>query len=94
MFENRVLRRIFGQKRAEVVGGWTKLRNEELHNLYFSSSKIIMLKSKRSRWARIVEKRNAYCILVGKLEGKGLLGRLKVRWKNNIKMDLRYICVV
>jgi hypothetical protein len=51
MFENGVLRRIFEPKRDEVTGGWRKLHNEELHNLYSSPSIIIMLKSKRIRWA-------------------------------------------
>jgi hypothetical protein len=51
MFENRVLRRIFGPKRDEVTGGWRKLHNEELHNLYSSPSIIRMIKSRRMRWA-------------------------------------------
>jgi hypothetical protein len=50
-FENRVLRRIFWSKRDEVTGGWRKLHNEELHNLYSSRSIIIMIKSRRMRWA-------------------------------------------
>jgi hypothetical protein len=49
VFENRVLRRIFGPKRDEVIGGWRKLRNEELHNLYCSPSIIRMIKSRRMR---------------------------------------------
>jgi hypothetical protein len=64
VFENRVLKRIFGLKRDEVTGGWRKLNNEELHNLYSTPSIIIMIKSSRMRWsehvARIVKKRNAY----------------------------------
>jgi hypothetical protein len=51
VFENRVLRRIFGQKRDEVTGGWRKLRNEELRNLYSSPSIIRMIKLSRMRWA-------------------------------------------
>jgi hypothetical protein len=51
VFENRVLRRIFGPKRDEVAGGWKKLHNEELHNLYSSPSIIRMIKSRRMRWA-------------------------------------------
>jgi hypothetical protein len=74
VFETRVLRGIFGPKRDEVVGGWGKLHNEEFHNLYGSPSIIRMMKSGRMRWtghvARMREKRNAYRILVGKLEGK------------------------
>jgi hypothetical protein len=74
VFENRVLRRIFGPKRDEVIGGWRKLHNEELHNVYCSSSINRMIKSRRMKWARHVarmwEKRNVYKILVGKTEGK------------------------
>jgi hypothetical protein len=74
VIESRVLRRIFGPKRDEVTGGWRKLHNEELHNLYSSSSIIRMIKSRRMRWSghvgRMEEKRNAYRILVGKPEGK------------------------
>jgi hypothetical protein len=83
VFENRVLRRIFGPKRDEVTGGWRKLHNEELHNLYFSPSIIRMIKSRRMRWtrhiARIGVKRNTYRILVGNPEGKGPLGRPRRR---------------
>jgi hypothetical protein len=71
MFENRVPRRIFGPNRDEVIGGWRKLHNEELYNLYGLLSIIRMIKS-RIRWggyvAHMVEKRNAYRILVGKPE--------------------------
>jgi hypothetical protein len=73
VFENRVLRRIFGSKRDEVTGGWRTLYNEELHNLYSSPSIIRNIKSRRMRWAghvaRMEEKRNACRILVGKPEG-------------------------
>jgi hypothetical protein len=95
VFENRVLRRIFGPKRDEVIGGWRKPHNEELHILYFSSTIIRILKSRRMRWeghvARMGEKRNAYRILVGKPEGKRPLGRPRHKWEYNIKMDLRGI---
>jgi hypothetical protein len=88
-----VLRRIFGPKKGEVTGGWRKLHNEELHNLYSSPSIIRMIKSRRMRWAehvaRIWEMRNAYRILVGNLEGKIPLGRPRHRWVDNIKMDLK-----
>jgi hypothetical protein len=74
VFENRVLRRIFGPKRDEVTGEWRKLHNKELHDLYYSPSIIRIIKSRRMRWAghvaRMGEKRNAYGLLVGKLEGK------------------------
>jgi hypothetical protein len=78
-----------------VTGCWRKLHNEELHNLLSSPSKIRMIKSRRMRWAGLVarmgEKRNAYRILVGKVEGKRRLGRLGCRWVDNIRMDLREI---
>jgi hypothetical protein len=95
VFENRVLRRIFGPKRDEAIGGWRKLHNEELHNLYCSPSIIRMIKSRRMRWvghvARMGEKRTAYRILVGRPEGKTPLGRHRPRWEDNIEMDLREI---
>jgi hypothetical protein len=52
VFENRVLKRIFGPKKDEVTGGWRKLHNEELHSVYSSPSIIRMIKSRRMRWAR------------------------------------------
>jgi hypothetical protein len=70
VFENGVLRRIFRPQGEEMIGGWGKLHNEELHNLYCSRSIIRMMKSRRMRWAghvsRMGEKRNAYRILMGK----------------------------
>jgi hypothetical protein len=92
VFGNRVLSRIFGPKRDGVTGGWRKLHNEELHNLYSSPSKMRIIKSRRMRWAghvaRMGEKRNVYRLLVGKPEGKRPLGRSRSRWIDNIKMDL------
>jgi hypothetical protein len=92
VFENRVLRRIFGPKRDEVTGEWRKLLNEELRDLYSSPSKIRMIKSRKMRCTRHVaqmrEKRNVYRLLVGKPEGKRTLARLSCRWVDNIKMDL------
>jgi hypothetical protein len=74
VFENRVLRRIFGPKRDEVTGELRKLHNKELHDLYSLPSIIRIIKSQRMRWsghvARMGEKRNAYRLLVGKPEGK------------------------
>jgi hypothetical protein len=91
VFENRVLRRIFGPNRDGVTGGWRKMHNEELHNLYSSSSIIRNIKSRRMRWAghvaRMGEKRNVYRLLVEKPEGKRPLGRSRRRWIDNIKMD-------
>jgi hypothetical protein len=77
------------------MGGWRKLHNEELHNLYSSPSIIRMIKSRSMRRAehvaRIWEKRNAYRIFVGKREGKRPLRRPRRRWVDNINMDLREI---
>jgi hypothetical protein len=92
VFENRVLRRIFGPKRDEVTGKWRKLHNEELHDLYSSPGIIKMVKARRMRWAghvaRMGEKRNAYRLLVGKPERRRLLGRPRRRWLDNTRMDL------
>jgi hypothetical protein len=97
VFENRVLRRIFGPKRDGVKGGWRKLHNEELHNLYSSPRLIRIINSRRMRWAGLVarmgEKRNVYRLLVGKPEGKRPLGRPRRRWIDNIEMDLLEIGV-
>jgi hypothetical protein len=78
VFENRVLRRIFEPKRNEVIGGWRKLNNEELHNLYSSPHIIRMIKSRRMRWlghvAPVGDTGNAYSVLVGKPEGRRPIG--------------------
>ncbi|KAJ4433406.1 hypothetical protein ANN_15665 [Periplaneta americana] len=95
VFENKVLRNIFGAKRDEVTGEWRKLHNTELHTLHSSPDIIRNIKSRRLRWAGHVvsmgESRNAYRVLVGRPEGKRPLGRPKRRWENNIKMDLREV---
>jgi hypothetical protein len=95
VFENRVLRRIFGLKRDEVTGSWRKLHNEELHGLYSSPSIVRVNKARKMRWAGHVacmgEVRSAYNILVGRPEGRGPLGRPRRRWEDNIKMYLREI---
>jgi hypothetical protein len=83
MSDNRVLRRIFGPKREEMAGGWRRLHNEELHNLYASPRTIRVIKSRRMRWAGHIahtgEMRNTYNILAGKPEGKRTLGIPKCR---------------
>jgi hypothetical protein len=92
VFENRVLRRIFGPKREED-GSWRKLHNDELHNLYSLPNIVRVIKSRRTRWARHVarmgEGRGVYRVLVGRPKGKRLLGRPRHRWEDNIKLDLR-----
>jgi hypothetical protein len=84
VFENRVLRRIFGPKREEVAGGWRRLHNEELHNLYASLNIIRVIKSRRmvlaAQVALMGKTRNAYKFLVTEPEWKRPLGRLRRRW--------------
>ncbi|KAJ4452141.1 hypothetical protein ANN_03659 [Periplaneta americana] len=95
VFENKVLRKIFGSKRDEFTGEWRKLHNTELHALYSSPDIIRNIKSRRLRWAghlaRMGESRNACRVLVGRPEGKRPLGRPRCRWEDNIKMDLREV---
>jgi hypothetical protein len=90
VFENKVLRRIFGLKREEVTGEWRKLHNGDLHNLYSSPDIIRQIKSRGMWWAghvaRMGEGRKVYRVLVGKLEGKdhleeqGVDGRMGSKW--------------
>jgi hypothetical protein len=91
VFKNRALRTIVGPKRDEVTGEWKKLHNEELNDLYFSPIIIWVIKSRRMRWvghvARRGERRGVYRVLVWKPEGKRPLGRTRLKWKNNVKMD-------
>jgi hypothetical protein len=88
----KVLRRIFGQKRDEVKGEWKKLRNEELCDLYSSPNIIRIIRLRRMRLGRSCstngENGNACRVLVVKLEGKRPLGRPRHRWVNNVRMDL------
>ena len=95
VFENGVLRRIFGPKRDEVMGEWRKLHNEELKGLYSLPNIVRVIKSRRMRWAGHVacmgEGRGVYRVLVGKPEGKRPLGRPRSRWEDNIRMDLQEV---
>ena len=95
VFENRVLRRVFGPKRDEVTEEWRKLHKEELSVLYSLPNILRVVKSRRMRRAghvaRMGEGRGVYGVLVGKPEGKRPLGRPRRRWENNIKKDLQEV---
>jgi len=95
VFENRVLRRIFGPKRDEVTGEYRKLHNEELRNFYSVPNTVRVVKSRRMRWAGLVvrmgEGIGVHRVLVGKPEGKRPLGRPRRRWEDDIKMDLQEV---
>jgi len=92
VFENRVLREVFGPKMDEVTGKWRNPHNEELNDLCSLPNIVRVVKSRRMRWAGHVapmgEDRVVHRVLVGKPEGKRLLGRPKRRWQDNIKIDL------
>jgi hypothetical protein len=94
VFENRMLRRIFGPKREEDRS-WRKLHNDELHSLYSSPNIVKVIKSRRMWWAghvaRMGEGRGIYRVLLGRSEGKRPLGRPRRSWEDNIKIDLRDI---
>ena len=95
VFENGVLRRVFGPKRDEVTGECRKFRKEELRDLYVLPNIVRVVKSRRMRWAEHVthmgEGRGLHRVLVGKPEGKRPLGRPRRRWEDNIKMDLQEV---
>jgi len=98
VFENMVLRRIFGPRRDEVTGEWRRLHNEEPNDLYTSPNIVRVIKSRRMRWAghvaRMGEEREVYRVLVGKPEGRRPLGRPRRRWADNIRTDLQEVrCV-
>jgi hypothetical protein len=91
VLKNRVLNRIFGPKRDAVTGEWRKLQNEELNNLLFSLTIVLVIKSGMMKWAGHA----AYGVgerhvkgLVGKPERKRPLGRPRHRWEDNIRADL------
>jgi hypothetical protein len=95
VFEDSVLRRIFGPKRDDVTGEWRKLHNEELHTLYSSPNIIRQIKAMGMRWAGHVacmgEERRVYRVLMGKPDGKRPLERPRHRWEDGIRMDLKEI---
>jgi len=95
VFENRVLRRIFGPRRVEVTGECWKLHTEELNDLYSSPNIVRVIKLRRMRWVepvvRMGERGGIYRVLLGKLEGRRPLGRPRHRWEDNIKMDLKEV---
>jgi hypothetical protein len=94
VFENRVLRKIFGPKR-EDDGSSRKLHNDELHSLYSSLNIVRVIQARKMRWAGHVtcigEGRGVHRVLVGRPKNKRLLGRPRCRWEDNIKMDLREV---
>jgi hypothetical protein len=95
VFENSVLRRVFGPKRDEVTEEWRKLHDEELNNLYCSPNIVRVIESRIMKWvghvARMREGRGVYKVLVEKAEGNRPLGRTRRRWDDNIKMDFQEV---
>ena len=95
VFDNRVLRRIFGPKRGVGIGKWRKLYNEEFNDLYCSPNILRVIKSRSMKGAGQValmgERRGLHRVLVWKPAGKKSLGRPRRRWEDNIKMDLQAV---
>ena len=95
VFENRVLRRIFGPNSDKGTVEWRKIHNEELNEMCSSLSIVQVIKLRRMRWAGHVacmgESGGVYKVLVGKPGGKRPLGRPRLRWEDNIKMDLQEV---
>jgi hypothetical protein len=93
VFENRVLRRVFGPTRDEVTGEWRKLHNEALNDLYSLPNIVRVVKARRMRWAGPVarrgEERGVHRVLGGKPEGKRPLGRPRRRREDTIKLDVQ-----
>jgi hypothetical protein len=95
VFQNSVLRRIFGPKRAEVKKEWRNQYNERLNDLHSSPQIILVIKSRRMRWVGHVphtgKRRSAHRVLMGKPEGKEPFGKVWCQWENNIKMYLQEV---
>jgi len=95
VFENMVLRRIFGPRRDVVTGDWRRMHNEELNDLYSSPNIVRVIKSRRMRWAgyvaRMGEEGVVYRAMVGKPEGRRPLRKPRRRWVDNIRMDLQEV---
>ena len=95
VFENRVLRKIYGPKRDEMTGEWRRLHNEELHRLYDSPDVIRIMKSRRIRWAGHVARMGGKTKIIfycgWKAGGKEAIGRPRRRWEDNIRRDLREV---
>ena len=95
VYENMVLRRIYGPRRDEVTGEWRRLHNKEPNDLYSSPNIVRVIKLRRMRWAghvaRMGEERGVYRVLVGKPEGRRPLGIPRRRWVDNIRMDLQEV---
>jgi hypothetical protein len=93
VFENRVLRGIFGPKRVKITGVWRKLHNEELHDLYPSSNIVRVMKSRRMRWVGACSAdgggERRVLVFGGKTGGKRPLRKPKRRWEDNINIDLQ-----
>ena len=96
VFQNRILRRLFGSNRDEN-GEWRRLHNEELNCLYHSSNTVMVIKSGKLIWkghvVRMEEGRSAFKMLTGTSAGKRSLGRPRRRWEDNIAMDLKEIAI-
>ena len=95
VFENMVLRKIFGPRTDEVTGEWMRLHNEELNDLYCSPNIVWVIKWRKMRWAghvaRMGEERGVYRVLVGKPEGRRPQGRPRRRWVDNIRTNLKEV---
>jgi hypothetical protein len=95
VFENRMLRRIFGPERGEGPGEWRKLHNKEVNDLYSSTAILQVIKSRRMRCVGHVacmgKRRGMYRVLVGKHKGKRPLGRPSLRCEDSIKSDLQEV---